>query len=87
MKECQLIMLEGMTDIFKSPFYTHHGNNRFRQEPPVDAKSLGIRTVRWYHSISLQLTNRIGEGAFRKEKSGRHRLHQIIKFNMTTKHI
>lgn len=51
-KEWQLIKLEEMTDVLKSPFYTHYGNNQFRPESSVDAKGLGMRTITCYHSIS-----------------------------------
>lgn len=49
MEGCQLITLQGMLDILKSPFYTHHGNNQFRQESSVDAQTIGYKNC---HMIS-----------------------------------
>lgn len=56
-EKCQLINVEEVIEIGKSPVYKHRGKNCLRQESSMDASTIGgEHVVMWYCSITPQIS-------------------------------
>lgn len=78
--------IEGMVKSEKSPFFSYHNNNQFRQESSVGAKTTDWKFIE-EHDIYLLagylIVKKMSKGAFLVELSGRYHLKQVIKLSIT----